>query len=137
MVYLQRLNASFILAVAIYCGVIFFLSSQEDLPTDDLLSRVPGADKAAHAVLYGGLAALLSFGLRQSNEFVPFPIQFFGPIVFAALYGVSDEIHQRYVPTRMLDPLDVVADIAGALAIQLFLCFSLWKAGPVDGESSP
>jgi len=35
-------------------------------------------------------------------------------VVFSVLYGVSDEIHQIYVPGRTPDSLDVVADAVGA-----------------------
>ncbi|MFZ1841932.1 MAG: VanZ family protein [Nitrospira sp.] len=31
-----------------------------------------------------------------------------------ALYGLSDEIHQLFVPLRQGDPLDLVADSVGA-----------------------
>ena len=33
----------------------------------------------------------------------------------AILYGLSDEIHQLYVPGRMFDILDILADSFGAL----------------------
>ena len=35
-------------------------------------------------------------------------------IVASALYGVTDEIHQYFVPMRQADVWDVVADAAGA-----------------------
>jgi len=36
-------------------------------------------------------------------------------VVSASFYGISDEIHQYYVPSRNADILDVIADILGAL----------------------
>ena len=35
-------------------------------------------------------------------------------IVASALYGVTDEVHQYFVPMRQADPWDVAADAAGA-----------------------
>lgn len=84
-------------------GLIFFLSSLSNPPTP---LRFPHADKAVHAVLYGGLtAALLIPGLP--------------PIRAAALasgYGATDEIHQRFVPGRDASWGDWLADTAGAAA---------------------
>ena len=36
-------------------------------------------------------------------------------ILLAAIYGVLDEVHQRFVPGRMPDALDVLADLIGAV----------------------
>ncbi|MBD0319601.1 MAG: VanZ family protein [Gemmatimonadetes bacterium] len=39
------------------------------------------------------------------------------PLVIAgSLYGVSDEVHQSFVPGRSPDPLDWVADTLGVIA---------------------
>jgi VanZ family protein len=35
-------------------------------------------------------------------------------ILIAILYGVTDEIHQRFVPPRQMDPMDLGADALGA-----------------------
>ena len=42
---------------------------------------------------------------------------FLAPIAFAAIYGVTDEIHQAFVPTRSADPWDLLADAAGATMV--------------------
>ena len=48
-------------------------------------------------------------------------------ILFSSLYGVSDEIHQSFVPYRSADIMDVLADILGsALGVGVF---SLWLKG--------
>jgi VanZ family protein len=36
-------------------------------------------------------------------------------LALGALYGVTDEVHQGYVPGRMPDPWDWVADVVGLL----------------------
>jgi VanZ family protein len=113
------------LATALYCAAIFMLSSQEELPGTRRL--VPHTDKLAHAVIYGGLAALVSIGIRRSNDYVPPAVQFLVPIGFATLYGITDEVHQLFVDNRAFEVMDMVANAAGAVLVQIFLCFKLWK----------
>jgi len=95
-------------------AVVFWLSS---------LSQVPGAhyfwDKLLHTVGYAvlGLLALRAFhGGFESPKL--------GPTLFAAtaviLWGISDEIHQAFVPGRDASAWDVLADTVGfALAVAL------------------
>lgn len=88
---------------------IFGLSSISKTPT-----FVSGIDKYLHALLYAGLGAVvvraLTGGLRRR---VTLPIVA-ATIVFGAVYGVSDEFHQSFVPMRNVEALDVVADTVGA-----------------------
>jgi VanZ family protein len=45
-------------------------------------------------------------------------------ILLSSLYGISDEIHQSFVPYRTADVMDVFADILGStLGVGIF---SLW-----------
>jgi VanZ family protein len=123
--------------VAAYCAAIFWLSSQSHPPHSDL--RFIGSDKLAHFVLYGGLAALVSLGLRANPKGVSPRVQWLVPIIFAALYGVTDEIHQLFVPERSFDPWDMVANSLGAVGVQLLLCGGIWRVrilgvGAVEGE---
>ena len=37
--------------------------------------------------------------------------------VFSCLYGISDELHQLFVPGRNADVYDAVSDAAGALIV--------------------
>ncbi|MCK4613219.1 MAG: VanZ family protein, partial [Thermoplasmata archaeon] len=39
----------------------------------------------------------------------------FSAFILGSLYGVSDEIHQHFVPRRSSDVLDLVADFLGVL----------------------
>ena len=39
----------------------------------------------------------------------------FSTFILGSLYGVSDEIHQHFVPRRSSDVLDLVADFLGVL----------------------
>jgi VanZ family protein len=96
--------------VALYMMVIFWLSSISRPPD------LPGAvsDKAAHVFLYSGLGALL-VRARAGGWRRPVTLGIAtAAIVVATLYGISDEIHQSFVPLRQVEVRDVLADALGA-----------------------
>ena len=115
-------------AIAAYCTLIFWLSHQSS-PVP-IPMRFPGEDKIAHMVLYGGLAALIAIGLHRAPRSHPAWVLRFGPVLFAGLYGLSDEIHQAFVPLRTASMLDLVADIAGA-ALASAACARYFRRRPV------
>lgn len=98
--------------VAIYMALIFGLSSISRPP--DLSTSI--GDKGGHGLLYFGLAALIvralaggwwrSFGLRVAAA----------AVALSTLYGVTDEIHQIFVPPRTAELADLAADAIGSLA---------------------
>ena len=96
--------------VALYMMFIFWLSSISSPP--DLPSGV--SDKGAHVLLYSGLGALLvrarAGGWRRQVTLGIAAVA----IVVATLYGISDEIHQSFVPPRQVEARDVLADAIGA-----------------------
>lgn len=95
------------LAALGWAALIFALSASSAPPGASMpLLEVPGADKLAHAALYAVLAALLRAAAARRRE----------AVAVAAAYGVTDELHQAFVPRRSPDPLDWAADLAGALA---------------------
>jgi len=49
-------------------------------------------------------------------------------ILFSSLYGISDEIHQSFVPYRTADVMDVLADILGsAFGVYIFFKIKIGK----------
>jgi VanZ family protein len=93
-------------------AVIFAGSSLSKLPD------VPGgfSDRVAHACEYAVLGLVLARALggpRWLSITLP-PVV--GAVVLAALYGVSDECHQLFVPGRQFDVHDMIADAFGASA---------------------
>jgi VanZ family protein len=107
---LKRAVLAFLPAV-LYAGLIFSLSAQSNplgfLPPEFLLQ-----DKLLHGLEYAALGALLVLGLRLTGS-TP-RTAFVLAVVLASLYGASDEFHQRFVPGRMADVADWVADTLGA-----------------------
>lgn len=104
-------NLSLWLPVGIWMGIIFGLSSQPHLPSVPVLGAIVWGDKIEHAIAYavGGwliwraLGEML-FGWRRVII----------AILIAAAYGMSDEIHQHFIPPRAFDMLDWAADIFGS-----------------------
>jgi VanZ family protein len=79
------------------------------------------SDKALHGILYAGLSALVVRALAG---------RMLGPVTLgvaalataiSALYGVTDELHQYFVPQRQTDIWDLVADVIGAAVAALAL----------------
>ncbi len=102
----------------IVMGTIFFLSHQ---PGDRLpLPHVPGADKVAHMIAYGVLAATAIFGVgEQQKKSKPRQVMLF-TVAFCILYGISDEFHQSFIPGRTVSFYDLLADGTGAMLCCLF-----------------
>ena len=103
------------LPVALYAGAIFYLSSQshpeEQLPSF-LLKDI--SDKVLHAVEYAVLGGLCYRAFRWSVNGPVASYALFFAIVTASLYGMTDEVHQFFVPLRESSWLDWLADTAGA-----------------------
>lgn len=116
----------YIILVIMYCAGIFWLSSKPIT----IEEGIPHLDKVAHLGLYGVLAALVSLGMYRSGRAYSFRQQFHIPWIFAACYGISDEIHQYFVPLRTFDMLDLTANTIGALLAQVVLCYGWWYLSP-------
>ena len=99
------------------CLLIFWQSSG---PLPPRTPYLPGLDKLAHFAVY----ALLAFLAARAFATMPFPDQArvvpWAAASFAALYGISDEIHQSFVPGRSADAWDWGADVFGAIVGALF-----------------
>ncbi len=101
-----------------YAALIFFLSSQSSFPVP---ARLWDFDKVLHCIEYGGFAATLLWALVRSG-FAHRRAAILS-LLIAALYGVSDETHQAFVPGRSSSPYDALADLAGASLVT-----GLWYA---------
>jgi VanZ family protein len=94
-----------------YCT---FIVIQSHLPSPIELPEVSHVDKLLHLAAYGLMAVLfyrtyLSGWPRARKRRL-----LWASAVSAALFGLSDEIHQFFVPYRTADPLDFLADSVGA-----------------------
>ena len=116
-----------------YCVAIFLLSSLsvENLPP----LNTPESDKVAHALLFGGLALTLGWGIRRAHPKASIRLVFLIPVVFASLFGATDELHQVFVPTRNADWWDLAADALGATLAQCGLWAIRDGRRPIRSES--
>ncbi len=107
--------------VAIVMGTIFFLSQQSG---DSLhLPIFTGADKVAHMTAYAALAVTVFWffgkrGLKQKKVTVVWTV------CFCLLYGMTDEFHQAFIPSRSVSGWDILADVTGAAIIAALWFFN-------------
>lgn len=103
------------LPVVLYAGVIFVLSSlshpEEEVPSF-LLQEV--SDKILHAVEYGVLSLLCCRAFRRATGPAAARHAVLLAMVTASLYGLTDEVHQAFVPFRDASWQDWLADTVGA-----------------------
>ncbi|MGD8522787.1 MAG: VanZ family protein [Desulfobacterales bacterium] len=100
------------LPLILYCLLIFIQSSK---PSFEHLPDIQYFDKILHFVVYAILGILFfrafhTMRLRQSRQLL-----ILLSILGATLYGISDEIHQYYVPFRDADVFDVIANTLGSV----------------------
>lgn len=100
------------LAAAAWALFLYLQSASPD--AGSFLRFFPaGADKVAHAGAYGVLGALLTVATGRP----------WLAVLISALFGISDEFHQSFVPQRAADVFDVVADTVGATIGASFVAF--------------
>lgn len=100
------------LPLTAYCLLIYI---QSDYPSPENLPSFAFMDKVLHFVAYGVMGVLFYRAyqtLRLKNRRY---ILILLSMISASLYGISDEIHQYFIPLRNADLLDATADILGAV----------------------
>jgi VanZ family protein len=72
------------------------------------------SDKVVHALLYVALGVLMARAIDGRPGGRVSARTLVAAVLWSAVYGVSDEIHQHFVPPRQMDALDLLADAIGA-----------------------
>ncbi|HEX4353993.1 MAG TPA: VanZ family protein [Polyangiales bacterium] len=98
---------------AAYMLLIWGMSSF--VPNVDF-SHVPFHDKGIHFVEYGTLSVLLYHAIYGTWRAWRPLTMFASAVALTVLWGITDEIHQAFVPGRSSDVHDVIADAIGAFA---------------------
>lgn len=89
------------------------------MPEPDVERIVFWVRKAAHFTEFGIMAFLLWRAIRRPRRTDPVlwsPSAARWTLLLVVLYAVSDEVHQRFVPTRQGSVWDVLIDSSGAVA---------------------
>ena len=113
------------LPVIVWMSVIFAGSSIGNVPrvggraTDSLMHR------AAHVLEFTALGALLLRALSKDKPVKKRDVLL--ALLIVALYGASDEFHQRFTPGRSSEGLSVLFDAAGGLLG--VLAYRWWQGG--------
>lgn len=106
LIYLYRLP------VIVLCLFIFWQSSYPGIITKPLF---PYDDKVLHFSAWAFLAFLLArYLIAEKPSWSLKKIKII-TILFACLFGLSDEIHQAFVPSRDGSAGDFLADCAGSI----------------------
>jgi VanZ family protein len=94
----------------LYCIFIYIQSS---LPAPFEIPEVAHFDKLLHLGAYGVMAILFYRTYLSGWPQALKRTLIWASVISTALYGLSDEIHQYFVPERSADPLDWLADAVG------------------------
>jgi len=124
---LNKLHKFFIywFPILVYCLLIFIQSSR---PSPDITPDWPYVDKVLHFTAYALLGALFLRAFKTTRIRHHLKLIFALSVLFSALYGISDEIHQSFVPYRTADYRDVLADILGSiLGVYIFYKIKIGK----------
>ena len=108
--------------IIFYCLLIFVQSSH---PSPEVIkSDWPHVDKVLHFTAYALLGALFLRAFKTTPIKNNLKLVLILSVLLSSLYGISDEIHQSFVPYRTADAMDAMADILGsAFGVGVF---SLW-----------
>lgn len=95
-----------------YCLLLVVLTSLPGNPA----SKSNQLDKLYHIAAYGLLSFILYFVIYYQNKiklFKKYPAAF--TILFATLFGMINEFHQIFIPTRTFNKYDLLANLIGII----------------------
>jgi len=110
----------FWLPVLVWGTVIFAFSSRPSTPTSQIFWEDFILKKMAHVTIFGIFCSLVYRALKKSLSKQKY-MEYLS-IALTFLYGVTDEIHQSFVPGRDSTLRDMLIDtFGGVLAMYLIL----------------
>ena len=123
------------LPVILYCIAIYI---QSDFPSSEHIPTFEFSDKVLHFLAYAVMGVLFYRAYQTLRFKENLRLLILLSIVSASLYGISDEIHQYFVPYRDASIFDVIANILGAICgVYLYNLLVSYRGQITDGPSSP
>lgn len=101
-----------------YAVFIFLMSAFPYAPPEPSLLK-PLSSTLKHVFEYFVFGFLLLASFRSNSKTRKFAFWF--AVLFVAFYGMTDEIHQIFVPYRTASITDVLADVLGGFLGAFFL----------------
>jgi VanZ family protein len=117
-------RVAYALPALAFAGAIFYFSSLEqiDLPLEDIAYN----DLILHGAAYFVFGVTLLIAAYPANRLHTKPLSTYAIILAIGMaYGLSDEIHQYFVPNRICSLADFCADTFG-IAAALF-GYVVWR----------
>ena len=96
---------------------IFILSAQDVLPSFELSTIDFIFKKLSHIFVYAVLYFLLNRAVNQSVSPATATKHWYLPLLLTAVYALTDEFHQQFVPGRYGTLRDTGYDLLGALIV--------------------
>ena len=82
--------------------VIFLISFQSHISGDKIGSALESSDKIVHFIIFGLLGWLLARAVfKKKNRFLQ-QNYFWMVLIFVAIFAIIDEIHQFFIPGRLI-----------------------------------
>jgi len=123
--------ASYTGAAVAWMTMIFAISTISNIEQPGGLGGVPNIDKFEHMGLYFVLAAFISMALREhgllkdprwTGTQAPWTTALLA-FTASTLYGLTDELHQFFVPGRTSDVGDLLMDAIGSILASLLFMY--------------
>jgi VanZ family protein len=109
----SKLFVLYWLPLILYCLLIFIQSAN---PSPEQIPSFRFVDKLLHFAAYA-IMGVLFYRAYQTLKFGDnIRLLMLLSAISATLYGISDEIHQSFVPFREAEVADVIADTIGAFS---------------------
>lgn len=119
------------LPALIVTGISWYISSRQTFPTPGF----DNSDKVIHFICFGGLAFCWTFWFSSSRWIQKTMVCSACVFLITGLYGMTDEIHQSFVPGRDCSFFDWLADSAGTICAIAFRIFLIRKISEKKKEA--